>query len=186
MQTKLSSWYFGLKLRKKSGLLCRIISIGIVSLEGNDNCLTEKWKDRNINEQAFQSEKKMGGGHNTDTENAAGVTEWHPDTGIQCLPQSAKWGHKPRFITSLPDPGTSLGYFMKEGGKDDHPLLSKSHSVSLPTLITEPLLNKRTNQRPSANTEGESLANTRVHGEGTVKKRHWYEKEKNIHVFASL
>ena len=49
---------------------------------------------------------------------------------------------------------------MKEGGKDDHPLLSKSHSVSLPTLITEPLLNKRTNQRPSANTEGEGLANT--------------------------
>lgn len=74
VKTKLSSWYFGLKLRKKSGLFCRITGIGIVSLEGNDNCLTEKWKDRNINEEAFQSEKKMGG-HKTDKENAAGVTE---------------------------------------------------------------------------------------------------------------
>lgn len=60
VRTKLSSWHFGLKLRKKSGLFCRITSIGVVSLEGNDNRLTEKWKDRNINEQASQSENEMG------------------------------------------------------------------------------------------------------------------------------
>lgn len=66
-----------MKLRKKSGLFWRIISIGIVSLEGNDNCLAEKWKDRNINKHAFQSENEMGVTIETQ-ENAAGATERKP------------------------------------------------------------------------------------------------------------
>lgn len=121
VRTKLSSWHFGLKLRKKSGLFCRIISIGVVSFEGNDNRLTEKCKDRNINEQASQSENEMGVTIRTQ-KNAAGVTERNPDTRIQCPPRlTSRVTNLDLQAASLAL--TSLGYFMKEGGKEDHLLL---------------------------------------------------------------
>lgn len=122
VRTKLSSWYFGLKLRKKSGLFWRIISIGIVSLEGNDNCLTEKWKDRNINKQAFQCENEMGVTTETQ-ENAAGATERNPDTRVQCLPQTDKGGVTNLDLCPASPTLTPPGYFMKEGGEDGHLLL---------------------------------------------------------------